>query len=373
MPGERRDRRSHLNSSGCIDGKPEGESDERAVIGDVNSTTLSLVVFLAFLGASAAFLLLARLLSRDAESESMAVAMAIVAISSALLMALTALGLLLPRTPGLIHAGFAALVAFWGILRRTSGALGPPAPAAVRPAVIWWILGLPAFGLLVSLPFLVWGLFELPPHLVGLFQGGLIAAAWIGQRVQRRNAPVSAHAPSASPPIRTRVGSAEAARATATRSSRIFVCYRREDSADVTGRIYDRLSGHFGREHVFKDVDSIPLGVDFRAHLERVVGSCDAVVVVIGDRWLLVEAGGSRRVDDSHDFVRVELETALERQIPVVPVLVGRAGLPRERDLPPSLAPLAYRQGTVVRPDPDFHHDMDRLIEGLDERLSEGR
>lgn len=146
----------------------------------------------------------------------------------------------------------------------------------------------------------------------------------------------------------------------------IFISYRRLDSADVTGRIYDRLLQRFDRRQVFKDVDSIPLGVDFRTHLGDVVGRCSVLLAVIGPQWLATTGPNGRRLDDSADFVRIELEAALSRNIPVIPVLVGGADLPAERDLPPSLAPITFRNGIAVRPDPDFHRDMDRLIAGLE-------
>ncbi len=145
----------------------------------------------------------------------------------------------------------------------------------------------------------------------------------------------------------------------------VFISYRREDSADITGRIYDRLVPNFGRERVFKDVDSIPLGVDFREHLGAVVSRCDVVLAIIGPKWLQVTGAKGRRLDDTGDFVRIELEAALSRGIPVIPVLVGGAGVPAESELPAPLAAIAYRNGLPVRPDPDFHRDMDRLIAGL--------
>lgn len=150
----------------------------------------------------------------------------------------------------------------------------------------------------------------------------------------------------------------------------VFLSYRRDDSADVTGRIYDRLVQRFGREQIFKDVDSIPLGVDFREHLGDVVGRCSVVLVVIGDRWLSAGAPGARRLDDAADFVRIEIESALERRIPVVPVLVRGAAIPGDTELPQSLRQLAYRNGLAVRADPDFHRDMDRLIAGLESHVA---
>lgn len=148
--------------------------------------------------------------------------------------------------------------------------------------------------------------------------------------------------------------------------SRIFVSYRHSDNQDATGRIYDRLAAQFGKANIFKDVDSIPLGVDFRKHLSEVVGQCQLFLAVLGTRWVDArDDAGKRRLDSPNDFVRIEIEAALARGIPVIPVLVGNAGIPSEAELPPSLSPLAFRQGISVRPDPDFHHDMDRLSAAL--------
>jgi len=155
-----------------------------------------------------------------------------------------------------------------------------------------------------------------------------------------------------------------------TLAERIFISYRRQDSADVTGRLYDRLVQRFGKDQIFKDVDSIPLGVDFREHLGGVVGRCNLLLAVIGDQWAGAGApGAARRIDDAKDFVRLELEAALERGIPVIPVLVRGALLPEEGSLPASLARLSYRHGISVRPDPDFHRDVDRLVAGIEAHL----
>jgi hypothetical protein len=147
---------------------------------------------------------------------------------------------------------------------------------------------------------------------------------------------------------------------------KVFVSYRREDSADVTGRIYDRLLQSFDGQNIFKDVDSIPLGADFRVHLDEMVARCDVFLAVIGEQWLkAVDSSGKRRLDDPADFVRIEIESALKRGIPVIPMLVRAAVMPSEAQLPSSLKGLSYRNGIPVRADPDFHNDMNRLIAGL--------
>jgi TIR domain len=151
----------------------------------------------------------------------------------------------------------------------------------------------------------------------------------------------------------------------------IFISYRRDDSADITGRIYDRLVQHFSRDIVFKDVDSIPLGIDFRQHLEGALSQCRVLLAVMGERWSGTDAAtATRRIDDPSDHVRIELELALARNIPVIPVLVRSFSIPAPDKLPQSLQSLAYRNGINVRPDPDFHGDMDRLIKGIGSHLT---
>jgi TIR domain len=146
----------------------------------------------------------------------------------------------------------------------------------------------------------------------------------------------------------------------------VFVSYRRQDSQHITGRIYDRLAARFGREAIFKDVDSIPLGFDFRDHLREQVGQCAVLIAVIGKNWNPPAASGGRRLGDPRDHLRIEIESALDRRIPVIPVLVDGIDMPTEEELPHSLARLAYHNGIAVRPDPDFHHDADRLVRGIE-------
>lgn len=152
--------------------------------------------------------------------------------------------------------------------------------------------------------------------------------------------------------------------------SKIFISYRRTDSADVTGRMFDRLTRRFARDELFKDVDSIPLGIDFRKSISDAVQSCDVVLAVIGRNWLYAkDSQGNHRLSDPDDFVRVELEAGLERNIPVIPVLVGGADMPEMEALPISLQPLVYRNAISLRPEPDFNADIQRLITALTEIL----
>jgi len=148
--------------------------------------------------------------------------------------------------------------------------------------------------------------------------------------------------------------------------NKIFISYRRDDTAHVAGRIYDRLIQKFGRNRIFKDVDSIPVGVNFKEYLTSFMDQCGIMIVVIGDKWLdIADSTNYRRLDNREDFVRIEVEAALQRDLVIIPVLVNDITMPSINDLPDTLKPLAHRNGIVVRRDPDFHRDVDRLIKAL--------
>src|SRR5690242_18937343 len=98
--------------------------------------------------------------------------------------------------------------------------------------------------------------------------------------------------------------------------SSIFVSYRRKDSASICGRIYDRLVERYGREWIFKDIDSIPLGVDFADYINECLSMCVVQLVLIGPQWLEIEDDhGQRRLNDPSDLVRLEVEVALRRKV----------------------------------------------------------
>ena len=148
--------------------------------------------------------------------------------------------------------------------------------------------------------------------------------------------------------------------------TRIFISYRRSDSIGHTGRIYDRLVAEFGKASVFMDVDNIPLGADFSKHIAQEVSKCQVVLVVIGNAWTTATSvDGTRRLDSIDDYVRVEIESALQQGIPVIPVLLDGVSMPTRLQLPESLHPLTQRNGVTVGYNPRFYPDMMRLIKGL--------
>jgi|KBSSwiStaDraftv2_1062776.scaffolds.fasta_scaffold279391_1 hypothetical protein len=145
---------------------------------------------------------------------------------------------------------------------------------------------------------------------------------------------------------------------------RVFVSYRRADSPQAVGRIYDKLVACYGADSVFKDVDSIPAGSDFRHVLEDSLATCDVLVAIIGGRWLTT-AEGESRLNEPSDLVRLELETAIARGIRIIPLLVDGATIPDAYRLPGPLQGLASRNAIEIRPDPDFHRDISRLISAI--------
>lgn len=155
--------------------------------------------------------------------------------------------------------------------------------------------------------------------------------------------------------------------------SRIFISYRREDSAWPAGRIYEHLANRFGREAIFKDVDAIRAGDNFKECIDEAVGKCDVLLAIIGQRWLHVTDGqGRRRLDNPADWVRLEIETALNRSdVRVIPVLLENVAMPAAQDLPASLQPLCYRHAASIRQDPDFSRDMKYVLDIIDQQLTE--
>jgi hypothetical protein len=153
----------------------------------------------------------------------------------------------------------------------------------------------------------------------------------------------------------------------------VFISYRRDDSGGYAGRIYDRLTSRLGRENVFFDVDTIPPGRDFVDVLSERVGKCDALLAVIGKHWVLsADSENARRLDDPQDFVRIEIEAALNRDVPVIPVLVGGAAMPHPEDLPDSLRKLMRRQAVEIS-HTRFDSDAERLTEALSQIEEEMR
>src|SRR5680860_417496 len=131
----------------------------------------------------------------------------------------------------------------------------------------------------------------------------------------------------------------------ATGQVRVFVNYRRNDTRHVAGRLRDLIVARFGENSVFVDVESIEPGLDYVTAIDTAVGSCQVMLVLIGDRWLDASNDqGLRRIDDPNDRLRLEIEAGLRHQTRVIPVLIDSASMPKSKDLPAPLAPLARHQ-----------------------------
>lgn len=149
-----------------------------------------------------------------------------------------------------------------------------------------------------------------------------------------------------------------------TTTRRIFLSYRREDAAAHAGWLAAEIRAQ-GAGEVFLDVDTIALGENFVRRIEREIERCDAVLVLIGRDWLTPDKGRTQpRLFDELDWVRLEIQAALERGIPVVPVLVEGARMPNPSDLPEPVRELAYRAGTSLR-EASWTGDVARMVAAL--------
>ncbi len=147
--------------------------------------------------------------------------------------------------------------------------------------------------------------------------------------------------------------------------TRLFISYRRSDSEHFAGRVFDRLRREVGNNNLFMDVNNIPLGVDFVKFINVAVSKCDALLAVIGPHWIDAKRlDGSRRLDDVNDFVRIEITSALNRGVPVVPLLLEGTSMPRPEQLPDELKPLTRRNALSVRHS-SFDADIDKLVREL--------
>lgn len=146
---------------------------------------------------------------------------------------------------------------------------------------------------------------------------------------------------------------------------RIFINYRRDDSAGYAGRLADSLGAWFGPERVFRDVSGIDYGADFEQAIDSRLEESGAVLVVIGDQWTCAtNAAGARRLDDPNDYVIREISVALQNGVSVVPVLIVNASMPRPEELPEALKDLAKRNAITVS-DERWNFDIERLAKVL--------
>ncbi|TDH17927.1 tetratricopeptide repeat protein [Segetibacter sp. 3557_3] len=149
-------------------------------------------------------------------------------------------------------------------------------------------------------------------------------------------------------------------------NSKIFISYRRSDSMDITGRMYDHLVNAFPGATIFKDVDSIAPGDNFKTHIIDSIKHCRVMLIMMSRDWAMVKGtDGKRRLEDPDDIVRLEIETALQYQLTIIPVLINDVKMPDFALVPKSIQPILYLNAIQLRPDPDFKNDIGRLITRL--------
>jgi hypothetical protein len=153
------------------------------------------------------------------------------------------------------------------------------------------------------------------------------------------------------------------------RGSKVFISYRRMDTGQIAGRVYDRLAREIPEGEIFFDIDTIPIGVDFRQFISSAVDSTAVLLVLVGEKWL----GSWKRSrwqfgsKSTEDFVQVEIELALEFGIPIVPLLVDNVAMPRRGDLPSSIEEFVGLNAAAIRSGRDFHKDMDDVLKRIEE------
>jgi TIR domain len=147
---------------------------------------------------------------------------------------------------------------------------------------------------------------------------------------------------------------------------RIFLCYRRDDMRWVAGRLYDELRQRYGPEQVFQDITAIRPGIRYTDQIQEEIRRCDVLVVVMGEDWLsATDPQGRRRLDSPRDLVRLEIATALQRSIPIIPVLVQGASMPADVELPDDIADLAFYHACEVT-DTRWDYDVGVLLKAID-------
>lgn len=151
--------------------------------------------------------------------------------------------------------------------------------------------------------------------------------------------------------------------------SQIFISYRRQDAAEAAGRLHEGLAARFGRDAVFFDIESLVPGADFADAMRQAVETCKLMLVVMGPQWASATGpDGRRRIDDPHDFIRVEVAAGLRSDRPIVPVLVGDAQMPPASELPEDLRPLT-RFRALVLSHRDWQGDLGLLGDAVERHL----
>ncbi|MER6473469.1 toll/interleukin-1 receptor domain-containing protein [Streptomyces collinus] len=141
---------------------------------------------------------------------------------------------------------------------------------------------------------------------------------------------------------------------------KVFISYRHGPSDPYAGWLRDRLADHFGASNVFMDVISLDLGVDFPKVIAQAITACDVLIALIGSDWIGLSAGHSR-ISDPKDWVRREVETALDSGIRVMPVLLQGARVPPLQDIPSTLGRIRDKNALTLTA-ATFGDDVRKLV-----------
>ena len=146
----------------------------------------------------------------------------------------------------------------------------------------------------------------------------------------------------------------------------VFISYRRTDSSPWAGRLRDSLSKRCFPGRIFRDIEEVPYGKDFVDAIDEALATADVALILIGPQWLdAADEGGSRRLDDPNDWVRIEIARALSRgDLPVIPVRLGGASVPASGSLPEPLRPLT-RLNAIELTEERWDYDVGRLVDAM--------
>ncbi len=144
-------------------------------------------------------------------------------------------------------------------------------------------------------------------------------------------------------------------------SRKIFISYRRSDSADFSVALYNELRGYYDESFIFKDINTIQPGQQFAEVLENALDHCAVVLVVIGPTWLTVSGA---RLFEEHDWVRQEIARALARNLRVIPILANGTKMPKTEELPDDLHGLCKRQALEID-NQRFEYDVAQLCRAI--------
>jgi hypothetical protein len=149
----------------------------------------------------------------------------------------------------------------------------------------------------------------------------------------------------------------------------IFISYRRKESADFVGRLFDRLSGYFGPDSIAMDVDTLISGMDYREEISKIISKCQVFLAVIGPQWTsLTDDAGQRRLDNPDDQLRIEVATAIQRGTTVIPILIHGAQMPGPEELPADIRSLAKAEPIEIQSGLPFNTDVQKFIDRLEQK-----